>query len=309
MKKTSALGKVAACVAALALTGTAVASAEPVPPAPAVPAPPAITPGSVAPWLYGTPPAGAQQIVTFGDSFTAIGKIGAPMDEFTERGYQLKPTCKKDTRNWPHAAAQEADKTLADWSCNGTGGMGPLVELPTVVAEAIAAGNIGPGTEKVVISYGGLDVFQWVDVATAAANVSALTPSMMQGVYAGIKQQVAVAAPGAEVVIAGYPEFASGDQLCLFNDIPDQPTPIAAPGATLVQDNLRNAQKHAAQAAGLRFIDVLEATRGRGTCAQQPEDRWTVGINDPAVATNLTMHPSLHGATEVGKIIGTELYK
>ncbi|MCZ9308225.1 GDSL-type esterase/lipase family protein [Corynebacterium uberis] len=276
--------------------------------APAI-AQPTFSLGSVLPGVWGTPPAGAQQMVTFGDSFSAIGPMVPGNGAHTEKGYQIKPTCKKDTRNWPHSAAQTAGKTLADWSCNGTGGMVPLGELPAVVAESILAGNIGPGTEKVVIMYGGLDAFNWLDVASSMANAQAIAPSMMQGVYANIKMQVAQAAPGAEVVIAGYPEIADNDRICMVAMIPDQPTPTVVPGAEAVQQHLRNAGRHAAEANGLRFIDTLELTRGHGTCAKQPQDRWVVGSQDPAVPTNLGNHPSINGSIEIGKIIGTELYR
>lgn len=292
------LRKVAAAVVGAMMAAAPLASAQP-----------GLSLGSVAPAVWGTPPAGAQQIVTFGDSFTAIGPVVPGNGEHTEQGYQLKPTCKKDTRNWPHAAAEATNKTLADWSCNGTGGMAPLLELPAVVEESILAGNIGPGTERVVIMYGGLDTFQWVDVATSMANAQNIAPSAMQGVYAAIKNRVAQAAPDAEVVIAGYPEMASNDRVCLINPIPDQPAELPAPGAGLVQDHLRNAARHAAEANGLRFIDTLELTRGHGTCAPKPEDRWVVGMYDPAVPTNLTNHPSINGSGEIGRIIGQELYR
>ncbi|MBC3186806.1 hypothetical protein H7347_09550 [Corynebacterium sp. zg-331] len=59
----------------------------------------------------------------------------------------------------------------------------------------------------------------------------------------------------------------------------------------------------------MRSIDTLEFTRGHGTCAAKPEDRWVVGIYDPAVATNLTNHPSINGSMEIGKIIGQEPYR
>ncbi|WP_160318507.1 GDSL-type esterase/lipase family protein [Corynebacterium oculi] len=298
MKKNLFVRKAAAVALGIVMASAPLATAQP-----------AMSLGSAVPAVWGTPPEGAQQIVTFGDSFTAIGPIAPGNGEHTENGYQLKPTCKKDTRNWPHSAAQATNKSLADWSCNGTGGMMPLVELPAVVEEAILAGNIGPGTERVVIMYGGLDTFQWVDVAASIANAQNLAPSMMQGVYATIKNRVAQAAPDAEVVIAGYPEMAADDRLCLINPVPDQPAALPAPGADLIQDHLRNAARHAAEANGLRFIDTLELTRRHGTCAPKPEDRWVVGMYDPAVPTNLTNHPSINGSMEIGKIIGQELYR
>lgn len=60
----------------------------------------AVSLGSAAPAVWGTSPVGAQQIVTFGDSFIAIGSIAPGGDEHTEQSYQIRPTCKKDTRNW-----------------------------------------------------------------------------------------------------------------------------------------------------------------------------------------------------------------
>jgi hypothetical protein len=129
-----------AAAAALSLglgSGPAVADPAPAPaPAPAdIPVP--TTPEQLleqisryAPPVSFTNPlqgSGPKQLVTFGDSFTAIaGKNGSRGEEPGQLPWTFN--CSTDMDNWPKVAARQANVSLGDWSCNGMGGA-PLVQL------------------------------------------------------------------------------------------------------------------------------------------------------------------------------------
>ena len=158
MKKFSTAFKTAAVAAVAALglglgAGTAVAQPA-LPEIPAIPGVPNLNPAQST---------GAKQVVTFGDSFTANAGKSGPRG--LEAGQSpVVANCATDMENWPKIAAEQAGKSLGDWSCNGMGGA-PVVQLVGYVEAAIMHGDIAPGTQDVVFMYGGMDALQWVDVA------------------------------------------------------------------------------------------------------------------------------------------------
>lgn len=246
---------------------------------------------------------GAKQIVAFGDSFTANAGKGGP------RGLQASPypwtvNCATDMENWPKLVGERTGKTVGDWSCNGTGGM-PVVQLMAYVESAILHGDIAPGTEKVVLMYGGMDALQWVDTAgTLTATLNDESMTVFRQLVAWVRDRVGQVAPGAEVVLASYPEFASGDELCLVN-LPGQTFPIPAPGGKAVQEALRDNIRNAAHATGVDFIDVYQESLGHGTCAPDAE-RWTAGVFDPQIGP-MPNHPTVQGEYGIAGIIASHV--
>ena len=247
---------------------------------------------------------GAKQIVTFGDSFTANAGKGGP------RGLQpgqtpLVANCATDMENWPKVAAGQLNKTLGDWSCNGTGSIPG--QLLAYLEAAIQYGDIAEGTEKVVLMYGGMDYLQWADVAgQMIARPDANAPGFMKATIQRFSDRVKQVAPNAQVVLASYPEYATNDQLCLVNT-PGRTNPIPAPGATQVQEAFRNSIKTAAEANGAGFIDVYAQTIGHGTCNPNDAERYVAGFVDPAMGP-MTNHPTVAGEHAMGRIIAAELY-
>ncbi|MBV7294633.1 esterase [Corynebacterium sp. TAE3-ERU12] len=304
MKKNLLASARATAVAALSVIGLSLgaATAAAQPPLPPLPAPPAV-PG-LPPINMPENPDGAKQIVAFGDSFTANAGKGGP------RGLEAGQVpwvanCATDMENWPKVAAAKLNKSIGDWSCNGTGGM-PIVQLKAYVESAIAYGDLGPGTEKVVLMYGGMDAVQWMDVAGVMTGQVNTNPTMYRALIGDVVTRVNQVAPGAEVVLASYPEYAMNDQLCLVN-FPDQINPIPAPGGTQIQQALRDSIRLAAEANGAKFIDVYEATIGHGTCNPDPNQRYTAGFVDPAIGP-MPNHPTVVGEKAMGDIIASQLF-
>lgn len=285
-----------ATVAALGLSlGAGAANAQPaLPEMPNIPIP----------GLGDTGPKGVKQIVTFGDSFTANAGKGGPRGLAPGQN-ALVANCATDMENWPKIAASKLDKSLGDWSCNGLGGFPG--QLLAYLEASIQYGDIGEGTEKVVLMYGGMDWVQWVDVAgELVAKPDPQAPSAFKQTLRQFTDRVHQVAPGAQVVLASYPEYATNDQLCLVNTS-DQTFPIPAPGGSEIQGAFRDSIRSASQHVGAGFIDVYEATLGHGTCNPNPDERFVAGFADPVMGP-MTNHPTVAGEKAMGNIIADQLY-
>lgn len=255
------------------------------------------------PGIGANPSKGVKQIVAFGDSFTANAGKGGPRG--LEPGQTpLVANCATDMENWPKVAAKKLNKSLGDWSCNGTGGAPG--QLLAYLEAAIQYGDLGEGTEKVVLMYGGMDFIQWADVAgELVAKPAPNTPTVFKQQMKAFTDRVHQVAPKAKVVLASYPEYATNDQLCLVNT-PGRVNPIPAPGATQVQASLRDSLKHAADFVGAGFIDVYQATIGHGTCNPNDDQRYVAGFMDPVLGP-MTNHPTIAGEKAMGNIIADQL--
>ena len=249
------------------------------------------------------PGTGAKQVVTFGDSFTAnAGKSGPRGLE--EGQTPIVANCATDMENWPKIAAHQAGKSLGDWSCNGMGGA-PVVQLVGYVEAAIMHGDIAPGTQDVVFMYGGMDALQWVDVAGKMQNMGHLNDTLYQQELRHAANRIREVAPGVQIHLASYPEYATNDQLCLVN-LPGQTIPIPAPGGTQIQEAFRDTIRNAAGAIGANFIDVYQATIGHGTCNPDDNQRFVAGFMDPAMGP-MTNHPTIKGQYAMADIIAPAL--
>lgn len=249
-------------------------------------------------------PTGAKEIVTFGDSFSAnAGKSGP-------RGLQAAQTplvanCATDMENWPKIAAGQLNKSLGDWTCNGTGAV-PVAQLMGYLEASIQHGDLGASTQKVALMYGGMDTLAWID---GGGNVIAkqLDIPFLRDTVRQFSDRVHQVAPNAQVVLVSYPEYATNDQLCLWNT-PGQVNPIPAPGATQIQEGFRDAIREAAEANGAGFIDVYQATIGHGTCQPDDNQRYVAGFSDPVIGP-MTNHPTVNGEIAMGHIIADQLYR
>lgn len=261
-------------------------------------------PSNFSPWA--TEP---KQIVAFGDSYTAnAGKAGP---RGLEPGQSLIVTnCATDNENWPKIVGRESGKTVGDWSCNGTGGA-PIVQMLAYLEAAIMYGDIGPGTEEVVLMYGGLDVTQWADAALGAVNIPVPPVSAYRLLVNHVKNRVNQVAPGARVTFTSYQAFAepasegNGENVCFVNLPNNTILRLPTPGSDFIQESFRNNLRDAALAAGANFIDVYEQSKSHSTCAPEGE-RWVAGVQDPKMGP-MVNHPTVQGQYGMAKIIKEDL--
>jgi lysophospholipase L1-like esterase len=122
--------------------------------------------------------------------------------------------------------------------------------------------------------------------AAVAAGVAAVAnvPAAVAGLLGEIR---AKAAPGAKVVILGYPRLF-GDGPCTAPGLPPAPIRHAIDGGT---DALNQAIRGAAEISGATFVDVSGRFAAHGTCAPLVS-RW---INPPTLPINASYHPNIRG--------------
>lgn len=297
------LRRFTAATAALAALATAApAAAAPLPPLP-IPTPaPAPAPAGerapAAPW------------VVFGDSYAAnpvipASSIFAGHDPRAAERHPVPsfaPGCEQDLHNWPRVAARAAgvgDRGLADYSCNGDGRL-PVKTLYDHVDAATARGHLGHGTRKVFLMYGALNTLQWADTVTGVAGQSPL-PRAYTTELRGFAEKVRAAAPGAEIIIVGYPEIADGDRVCPV-DTTGTPLSLIVPGVAGLEEGVRGTLATSAAAVGARFIDMKPLTAGHGMCAA-PDQRYVSGVYDTVSNHNMKFHPTIEGSKAMGEII------
>lgn len=248
--------------------------------------------------------------VALGDSYTAGPGIGRP-DGFD--------TCFRSRDNYPHQVAEEADLDLHDVSCSAgtTWAVRSAQTTPQgrTVAPQIEA--VTPETDLVTISLGAND-FNVIGrvfitcvqlgrqglVGTPCADADArLGTRSLDNVADDIQRNVQTAvddvrkrAPGAQVLVVGYPDIFPPDTTCELLPIP----PADLPYARKVNDTLNNALRAAAQAEEVGFVDVFAATRGHHICSEDP---WIAGATVVSGRKATPWHPYEEEQTAVAELV------
>jgi lysophospholipase L1-like esterase len=197
------------------------------------------------------------------------------------------------------AAAKDLSLTLA--ACSGATTFDVLDEQLELIK---------PGTNYVTITVGGNDVgFRtaisqcalpgWLGncSATIAAGLNTLRtdlPDRLARVYSEVKER----APGATVVVTGYP--------LLFNETDCNPlTFFTAAEMKAINSGtieLNAAIQKAATEAGFRFVDAVPAFIGHAWCDPHP---WINGLTFPVVNS---FHPNIAGHTVYAVLVGRALF-
>ena len=224
--------------------------------------------------------AASRTLVALGDSYAAGVGSFVYYDDGTE--------CYRSPFAYSSLLAGAGGLQLTLAACSGATTADVLSEQVDLVT---------PTTDYVTITVGGNDVgFRevvttcalpgWLGSCTAVVNsglhtLRTLLPAKLDRVYAAVKAR----APGATVVVTGYPRLFNGadcNPLTFFTA-----TEMAAINAgTLELNNLIRAR---AEAAGLRFVDVAPAFFGHAVCDREP---W---INNLVVPTVNAFHPNIAG--------------
>lgn len=236
-------------------------------------------------------PVGAgDQYVALGDSYTSapgVGKTTGPAG------------CLRTDGNYPTLLAAELGLELTDVSCGGaktddmtkpqlagSETVPPQVDAVTEDTDLVTL-SIGANNGSV---YGGLVVncARLAVANPAGAPCSDLAqknpdvlPEVFDGVAAGIVETVAAIlerAPGARVVIVGYPQIIPAQGTCPL-------LPLAegdyAFGRGVLQEFVE-AQAEAAERAGAEYVDVWAASEGHDICSNDP---WVAGVRPAKAAT------------------------
>lgn len=240
-------------------------------------------------------PAPAGNVVTFGDSYTASpdqwinGIVASPVTSSSApEEHPANGGCLQSPYNWPRQLAAQTGVAVDDWSCTAETTAGMLDRID----RAIDAGDLNADTQAVIFAIGGND-FGPAAIGEGAPLSS--VPEMTTRYTAHMGQaaaKVRAVAPGAQLLVSGYPQVTNGDFLCVIQVVPERPVGIPFPGE-LLEGSLRDMQSHAAEVNDMVFVDNYELTHGHDTCSPDDALRYVAGILDvTSPAYEMIMHPT-----------------
>jgi lysophospholipase L1-like esterase len=221
--------------------------------------------------------------VALGDSYTSGPGIPEVVDT----------PCYRSSNNYPHQVAARLDNTtLVDVSCAGaaTKGMtgsqntGLSIEEPQLAA-------VTPDTDLVTISLGANDSHYFSSVVVGCTLLRADDPTgapcreqyatdpdyRLGPVVAEMEDQLELVlgqiqdrAPDARIVFVGYPQIVPASGTCDLLPLATGDYPFVRAAFQQVID----AQRQAAEVAGVDFVDVQALADGHDICADDP---WVAG--------------------------------
>jgi lysophospholipase L1-like esterase len=245
--------------------------------------------------LLAAPPAQAagESYVALGDSYSAGNGTRTYLDDGTD--------CWRSPLAYPSLLAADRGYSLDFRACSGA----TVGDVTGTQLDALSA-----STQLVTISVGGNDA-GFADVLTecalpgwasdcdgaidgAAAYISSTLPGSLSGLYADIRGR----APGADVVVVGYPRIFMGEDcnaLTFFSPEEEQRLNDTA-------DQINATIAAQASAAGFDFANPTSAFTGHAVC-DDPE--WINGLSDPIEDS---FHPNAAGhASGYAPLVGGSL--
>lgn len=247
----------------------------------------------------------AGNIVTIADSYGANPEqasyyLGGAFPALNQPGTPFTGGCQQAHNNWPGSLSRQTGAPVSNWSCAALTSNGIMGR----VEGAIRSGDLHPGTRSVVISVGMNDfgppgARNGYDVG----NHQAIRDAHMREIR-NVSQRIRAVNPGINIVIAGFPQVANAaGGVCVLNVISNLPMGLPLPVVRDVESFHRQNQLDAANANGLRFVDVREQTRGHDTCAADNQ-RYVSGIVDTtAPHWNMFLHPTDLGNERIAQAI------
>ena len=238
--------------------------------------------------------------VAIGDSYTAAP--GIP-------GATSNDGCLRSSGNYPHllAAALPVGR-LVDVSCGGADTADVRRAQLRGVPPQLDA--VTPGTDLVTIGLGGNDaqLFGRLLAACIREDATATTgspcadllgpavPTALRRIEAnltGVVRAVRQKAPGAKVVLVGYPQIVPPSGRCAA--VPFAPDDYAF--ARRVNRGLTDAVGRAATATRTAYVDLWTASQGHDVCSADP---WINGLSGAGAAP---FHPFASEQAEVARLV------
>lgn len=242
-------------------------------------------------------------LVSLGDSFTSgIGTL--PYEPGTEASM-----CFRSRSAYPIVAAEKLGISVKNVACSGAT-LAALTERFKGQAPQLAA---LPNADHVVLSLGGNDVRSLELLRSGAGQAEQFAEALVAAGprFTAAYRSVVSAAPEAEVLVVGYPDFFPTDPAVLSSCAPQlartaSGTDLRAAIAAIHQavGALNAVVKTSAQAAGAGFVDTTPAFRGHDFCA---DDAWAEGVSVEAVRTGAALHPNLAGHVAIGELVAAQL--
>jgi lysophospholipase L1-like esterase len=218
----------------------------------------------------------ATDYVALGDSYSSGSGAGPYTDS----------ACQRSVKAHPSLLAAELDAEFTFVACGGA-------TTDDVLAEQVQA--LDAETDLVTIGIGGNDI-GWSEAITACITpfqncypaieeaerkATEELPAKLDAVYTEIETR----APGAEVVVTGYPRLFAARNTCdAFGSISVAEQQRMNAGADLLSAVI----EEAATAHGFTYVDVRDEFTGHEVCSQEP---WLHGFT----LTDVPYHPKASG--------------
>jgi lysophospholipase L1-like esterase len=242
--------------------------------------------------------------VALGDSYTAAP--GVP-------GETSNDGCLRSSGNYPHLLATALPVArLVDVSCGGADTAD--VRRPQLRGVAPQLDAVTRGTDLVTIGLGGNDAQLFGHLLSACIRQDAATtsgspcadslgpsvPTALRRIEANLSDVVRAVrqkAPGAEVVLVGYPQIVPASGRCA--EVPFAPDDYAF--ARQVNRGLTEAVERAATATRTTYVDIWTASKGHDICSADP---WINGLSGAGAAP---FHPFAAEQAEVARLVAAAL--
>ncbi|PJI90916.1 SGNH/GDSL hydrolase family protein [Luteimicrobium subarcticum] len=261
-------------------------------------------------------PGSGPRYVALGDSYTAGPLIP---DQIAAAG-----ACQRSTNDYPHLLAAAIDAhSLTDTSCSGASPAN--VTLPQSIGTQTFAPQVdavAADTELVTIGLGANDQNVFSGLIQGCVEVAASDPGgspcrdrfvvgeddtvadklrTTQTQVEDAVRAVRAKAPGADVVLVGYPRIVPADgSTC------PQVLPFAEGDYGYVDQwerELNSALRDAASTTGASYADTYTASKGHDACAG--DDAWITGAT--STSDSAAYHPNAAGMTGVAGIVAAYL--
>jgi hypothetical protein len=249
--------------------------------------------------------------VSLGDSYTAGAGI-LPLSP------GISPLCLQTTLNYPHLVASAEGYNLTDVSCSGaTSGDMTTSQYPGVPPQFNA---ISSSTNVVTVGIGGNDNDLFVSALVDCAlldvgdflNIGAPCKAVYGNTWsnditgdasniAGVLQGIHALAPGAKVLMVGYPDILPQSGNCY-------PTIPLTTGDTAylngVEEQLNSMLAAQAATIGATFVNTFTPSIGHDAC-KSANVRWV----NPIIPSGggISVHPNPTGESEMALFVEADL--
>ena len=218
--------------------------------------------------------------------------------------------CQRSDHNYPSlVAAAMGIASVEDQTCGGAttstvrGGrsatglttLGPQVDALSEDTDLVTV-TLGANDSDVAALYFQGCLIPPANTSQNCANVLDAASDALSGTRESLTEtleEIVDRAPGAEVVVVGYPQLVPdvGSAPCAAVPVPaDQ-----AAGAVELEESIESAVSAAARAADVEFISIRDLSADHGPCSQEP---WINGIA-PAAGDGVLLHPTARGTEAI----------
>lgn len=245
-----------------------------------------------------TPAAHADErnMVAFGDSVLADPDMGAYFAHRFDPAGSVGVNC-PTSNNFAKRAGAKLGLPVRDFSCSGMATMSPGPQLSQQVDQAIDAGALNPGTERVVLTAGFNDTYNHTDWGMQEMRdrfVGANRPQI---------DRIRAAAPNARIQIVGYPTIGSNGTYCLIHAGGHAWDGTYLPFVQDWENKAQWMQVDLAAATGTEFLDVKPSTADAGMCSADNVRKYAGLIDFDAGAGNLPIHVNERGHEHMANVV------